>query len=122
MLALLIEDVTLTKQRQITVAVRFRGGVTTTLTLPRPLTGQQQRATDPEVRAQIDKLLDEYTDAQVAHMLNVRGMSTGAGEAFDSVSIQRVRYSAKLKSLKQRLLDAGMLTQKQISAQRGVSR
>ena len=38
MLALLIEDVTLLKQRQITAAVRFRGGATTTLTLPRPLT------------------------------------------------------------------------------------
>jgi DNA invertase Pin-like site-specific DNA recombinase len=38
MLALLIEDVTLIKQQQITAAVRFRGGATTTLTLPRPLT------------------------------------------------------------------------------------
>ncbi len=122
MLALLIEDVTLTKQQQITVAVRFRGGATTILTLPRPLTAQQQRATDPEVRAQIDRLLDEYTDAQVAHILNRQGRSTGAGAAFDSVSIKWVRYSAKLKSLKERLLDAGMLTQKQISAQLGVSR
>lgn len=122
MLALLIEDVTLTKQQQITAAVRFRGGATTILTLPRPLTAQQQRATDPEVRAQIDRLLDEYTDAQVAHILNRQGRSTGAGAAFDSVSIQWVRYSAKLKSLKERLLDAGMLTQKQISAKLGVSR
>ena len=31
MLALVIEDVTLIKQRQITAAVRFRGGATTTL-------------------------------------------------------------------------------------------
>jgi hypothetical protein len=40
MLGLLIEDVTLIKQRQIILAVRFRGGATTTLTLPRPLTAQ----------------------------------------------------------------------------------
>ena len=40
MLALLIEDVTLIKQHEITAAVRFRGGATTTLTLPRPLTAQ----------------------------------------------------------------------------------
>jgi nicotinic acid mononucleotide adenylyltransferase len=34
MLGLLIEDVTLIKQREIAAAVRFRGGATTTLTLP----------------------------------------------------------------------------------------
>ena len=44
MLALLVEDVTLIKQRQLTLAVRFRGGATTTLTLARPLTAQQIRA------------------------------------------------------------------------------
>jgi len=66
MLGLLIEDVTLIKQRQITVAVRFRGGATTTLSLPRPLTAQQLRVTHEDVRRQIDTLLDEYTDAQAA--------------------------------------------------------
>jgi len=38
MLGLPIEDVTLIKQREVTVAVRFRGSATKTLTLPRPLT------------------------------------------------------------------------------------
>jgi len=122
MLALLIEDVTLLKQHQITAAVRFRGGATTTVTLPRPLTAQQMRATHPEVRQHIDALLDEYTDAQVAHLLNERGLRTGAGEAFDSTSVQWVRFSAKLKTLKERLLDAGMLTRRQICATLGISR
>lgn len=122
MLALLIEDVTLTKQRQITVAVRFRAGATTTLTLPRPLTAQQLRATHPEVRQQIDALLDEYTDAQVARVLNERGLHTGAGDAFDAVSVQWVRVSAKLPSLKARLLAAGMLTTKQLGDKLGVER
>jgi hypothetical protein len=122
MLALLIEDVTLIKQREITAAVRFRGGATTTLTLPRPLTASQMRATHEDVRHHIDVLLDEYTDAQVARILNERGLRTGAGDAFDTPSIQWVRFSAKIKSLKERLLDAGMLTVKQISAQLGVHR
>ena len=30
-----------------------------------------------DVRQQIDRLLDEYTDAQVAHVLNERGLRTG---------------------------------------------
>jgi len=104
MLALLIEDVTLIKHRQITVAVRFRGGATATLTLPRPLTAQQIRATHEDVRREIDVMLDEYTDAQVAHLLNERGLRTGAGDAFDPVSVQWVRCSHKIKSLKERML------------------
>ncbi len=122
MLALLIEDVTLTKRREVTAAVRFRAGATTTLTLPRPLTAQQLRATRPEVRAQIDTLLDEYTDAQVARVLNERGLQTGAGDPFDAVSVQWVRFSAKLPSLKARLLAAGMLTTRQLTEKTGVPR
>lgn len=121
-LALVIEDVTLLKQRQIAAAVRFRGGATTTVTLPRPLTAQQQRATHADVRQEIDRLLDEYSDAQVAHLLNERGLRTGAGEAFDPQRVQWVRCSAKLKSLKERLLDAGMVTRKQLCAQLGIER
>jgi DNA invertase Pin-like site-specific DNA recombinase len=122
MLALLIEDVTLIKQRHITAAVRFRGGATTTLTLSRPLTASQLRATHPETRTQIDALLDEYTDAQVAHVLNERGLQTGAGDPFDAVSVQWVRTTAKLKSLKERLLESGMVTAKQLRERLGVQR
>jgi DNA invertase Pin-like site-specific DNA recombinase len=122
MLALLIDDVTLIKQRHITAAVRFRGGATTTLTLPRPLTAQQRRATHDDVRRQIDTLLDEYTDAQVAHQLNQRGLRTGAGDAFDPESVRWVRYAHQLKSLKQRLLDDGWLTGRQAQQRLGVKR
>jgi hypothetical protein len=122
MLGLLIEDVTLIKQRELTAAVRFRGGATMTLSLPRPLTAQQLRVTHENVRQQIDTLLDEYTDAQAAHRLNECGLRTGAGVAFDSASIHWVRFSHKLKSLRQRLLEAGWLTGKQITAKLGVKR
>ena len=121
-LALLIEDVTLIKQRQLTAAVRFRGGATTTLTLRRPLTAQQLRATHEDVRRQIDGLLDEYTDAQVAHILNQREARTGAGDAFDPASVRWVRFSAKLASLKDRLLAAGWLTGKQLGNKLGIGR
>jgi DNA invertase Pin-like site-specific DNA recombinase len=122
MLGLLIEDVTLIKQRQITAAVRFRGGATTTLTLPRPLTAQQLRATHDDVRRQIDALLEEYTDAQVARVLNERALHTGSGEAFDGDSVKWVRFAHRLKSLKQRLLESGWLTQHQMSSRLGVAR
>ena len=122
MLALLIEDVTLIKQREITAAVRFRGGATTTLTLPRPLTAQQLRVTHENVRQHLDLLMNEYTDAQVARILNERGMRTGAGGAFDTVSVKWVRHSAKIKSLKERLIAEGWLTVQQVSARLCIGR
>jgi hypothetical protein len=123
MLALLVEDVTLLKQRQITAHVRFRGGgAATTLTLPRPLTAQQRRATHEDVRREIDALLDDYTDAQVAHILNQRGLRTGAGEPFDPIRVQWVRRSLELEPLEHRLLAAGWLTTDQIAAMLGVHR
>ncbi len=122
MLALLIEDVTLVKQRQVTAQVRFRGGATTTLTIPRPLTAWERRATSADTRQHMNALLDEYTDAQVAAVLNERGLRTGAGDAFDSGSVQWVRFSAGLTSFKERLLAAGMLTGTQIAAKLGVRR
>jgi hypothetical protein len=122
MLALLIEDVTLIKQHQITAHVRFRGGATTTLTLPRPLTAWERRATSPALRQEMSALLDEHTDAQVAAILNGRGRRTGAGETFDPFRVRWVRFSARLKSLRERLLEAGWLTRQQIAAKLGVRR
>lgn len=61
-------------------------------------------------------------DAQVAAILNKRGLRTGAGEVFAAVSVQWVRSSAGLTSLKERLIAAGMLTGQQIAAQLGVRR
>jgi len=49
-------------------------------------------------------------------------MRTGAGDAFDTVSVKWVRYSAKIKSLKERLLEEGWLTVKQVSARLGIDR
>jgi hypothetical protein len=70
----------------------------------------------------MNALLDEYTDAQVAAILNERGLRTGAGETFDAVSVQWVRWSAGFTSLKERLLAAGTLTGTQIATQLGVRR
>ncbi len=83
---------------------------------------QRRTVSGLDVRRQIDTLLDEYTDAQTAHLLNERGMRTGAGDAFDSAGIHWVRFSHKLKSLRQRLLDAGWLTGKQIASKLAVTR
>jgi hypothetical protein len=113
MLGLLIEDVTLIKKETITAHVRFRGGATTTLTLPLPLNAWQGRTTPATTLHQIDALLEEHTDSEVAQILDERGLETGAGAKFKAERIRWLRSAKGLKSLKQRLLDAGWLTTEQ---------
>lgn len=120
MVALLIEDVTLIKRNKITAHVRFRGGATTTLTLPLPLNSWQGRTTPPCVVVQVDGLLEHHPDAEVARLLNQRGLQTGAGVAFTCDAVKWVRFSHGLKSLKERLKDQGRLTTKEYAARLGV--
>jgi hypothetical protein len=74
MLRLISEDVTLVTGKDLVVHVRFRGGATRTLTVPRPAPAWAFRQTSPDVVAAIDHLLDEYTDVQIARLLTERGL------------------------------------------------
>lgn len=74
---LILEDVTLIRNDQITAHVRFNGGITRTLIVPVPLNAWQQRATSPEVVREIDRLLDDKTYSQTATALNERSLCTG---------------------------------------------
>jgi len=121
MARLLLEDVTLTKGREIAVGVRFRGGATQSLTLPLPLSAWQLRQTAPAVVAEIDALLDEHTEGQIAAILNERGRVSGEGKAFHAILVQRLRRDYGLKSRYDRLRDAGMLTLPEIADQLGVA-
>jgi hypothetical protein len=72
---LLIADVTVHKADQLVAHIRFKGGATQTISVPLPPPFAQSRLTAPETRASIDRLLDEYTDAQVAEQLNRASLS-----------------------------------------------
>jgi hypothetical protein len=91
MLRLIIDDVTLVKGTELVVHVRFRGGATRTLTLPRPAPAWALRQTSPEVVAEIDRLLDEYTDVQIARALTERGFRSGTGKPVTIMMVARVR-------------------------------
>jgi Recombinase zinc beta ribbon domain len=58
MVRLLIEDVTIRRDKIITVHIRLKGGQHHTLTLPLPLASWQLRKTPPDVVAAIDDLLN----------------------------------------------------------------
>jgi len=121
MVRLLIEDVALIKSKDIIAHIRFKGGVTRTLTLPRPLPASQTRKTQPEVVSLIDQLLDGHTDSQVAAELESRGYQSGIGCKLTSQRVSFIRRTYKLKSRYDRLREAGMLTQSEIARTLNIS-
>ena len=116
MARLLLEDVTLRRAQDILVQVRFKGGATHELRLPLPQCAWERRKTKPEIVADIDRLLDEYTDAEVARLLNERGLRSGCGGSFDTLKIIHLRRQYRLKSRKQRLRDQGWITAHEMAA------
>jgi DNA invertase Pin-like site-specific DNA recombinase/transposase InsO family protein len=115
MVRLLIEDVTLSKKKNITVQIRFKGGASQTLTLPIPLSAWQARKTKDAVVKEVDRLLDSYPDDQVAEILNKQGFKSGNGHDFTRRHIMRIRMVYGLKSRYDRLRETGMLTQKEVA-------
>lgn len=114
---LLIEDVTINKTDQIHLHVRFRGGQTTTLTLPLPLRAWQQRQTDPDTIKLLNRLLDDHTDAESAEQLNTAGRRSGTGQAFNARIVLGIRRYSSLPSHADRLRSRGLLTLEEIAEQ-----
>ena len=121
MVRLLVEDVTLTKNAEIRVQIRFKGGATRELMLPRPLSAWKERTTNPDVIRQIDQLLDTYTDAGIAAELNRRGCRSGMKLAFTAKRVTNLRRQYGLKSQYDRMRARGMLTANEMAAQLGIS-
>jgi hypothetical protein len=121
MVRLLIEDVTLIKKDDITAHIRFRGGATRTLTLPKPIPSAQARKTPPEVVSLIDQLLDRYMEAEIAVELDSRGYRSGTGQKLTPLRVDFIRRTYKLKSHGDRLRETGLLTQNEIAEILGIS-
>jgi DNA invertase Pin-like site-specific DNA recombinase len=115
MVRLLIEDATLIKRDQITVDVRFKGGATQTLSLPRQLSAWQKRKTPRQIVRMIDRLLDSHTEGQISAILNDRGYCSGSGKAFNRMMVKNIRRTYGLTCRYQRLRQAGLLTLEEIA-------
>jgi len=121
MTRLLLEDVTLLRADTIVVQIRFKGGATRTLNVPIPLNAWQQRATSPEVVKEIDRLLEDNTDGQIAAILNEHGIRSGEGKRFSRTIVARIRRDYSLTPRYDRLRAAGMLTVREMAAVLGVT-
>jgi DNA invertase Pin-like site-specific DNA recombinase/DNA-binding transcriptional regulator YiaG/UPF0716 family protein affecting phage T7 exclusion len=120
MIRLLIDDVTLTKTDRIHAHVRFRGGQTTSLTLPIPGKAWQLRETHPDTLALLNKLLDEHTDAEAAAALNNAGHRSGEGKPFTGRIVLDLRRAHHMPSHLERLRGQGLLSIDELAARLGV--
>jgi DNA invertase Pin-like site-specific DNA recombinase len=115
MLRLLIEDVTLHKGNEIVTHVRFRGGTTQTIRLPRPLPIGELRRHSAKLVAAVDRLIDDHTDNAIAAILNARGMRSCDGGELHRLMIRNIRLAYGLKSRYERLREAGYLSAEEIA-------
>ena len=121
MMRLLIADVTLTKGHTLHADIRFTGGTTRSLDIPLPKSCVELRTTDAAIVREIDQLLDTYTDAEIADLLNERGVPTATMRAFTRTSVIHLRIRYGLKHRRTRLLEAGPLTPSDLAGRYGVS-
>jgi len=95
--------------------VRLRGGATRSLSLAKPLPIALIRNTKPEVVAEIDKLLDQYCDREVAEILNQQGRRTWQNTPFNLKKIAHYRQAFNLRCHYNRLRASGLLTAKEMA-------
>ena len=111
MARLLIEDVTLLRgDEMLDVHVRFRGGDTRSLQLPRPGSIVDLRRLDPAVVDEVDRLLDDHTDSEIAAALNAAGHQPPVGDRFSIWIVWKIRKAHRLESRFHRLRRQGLLT------------
>ena len=122
MVRLLVEDVTLIKDRGITAHVRFKGGATHTITLPAPPSIAQLRKNPAQLVARVDRLLDDYTHGQIAAILTHKGMRTVDGAPLGRLNIRHIQQAYGLVPRYERLRNRGMLTLSELAEQFGVCR
>ena len=121
MIRLLIEDVTLLRGVEVTMHVRFRGGTSRTITMPPPLPAWALRKTSPELVAEVDQLLEDHTDVDIAGILNARGYTSGDGLPLHRLAIRRIRLAYSLRSRYERLRARGLLTIREIASRLDVA-
>jgi DNA invertase Pin-like site-specific DNA recombinase len=106
----LIEDVTLLNAETIQLHVRFRGGHTATLSVPRPAPTPRVTKTAPETIQALDHLLETCSDRQAAAQLNADGHRNWLGLPFTVRRVENLRQRCRLKSHIERLRARGCLT------------
>lgn len=109
------------KWRYGTYGIRFVGGATRALDLPLPKSCVELRTTDAAVVEEIDRLIDTYTDKEIADLLNERGVRTIVTTPWTPARIGRLRHIYRLTDRRTRLLAQGLLSPEDVATRYGVA-
>jgi hypothetical protein len=130
MLAYVIEDATLLKlphEGATRIHVRFRGGHTETLTTQNPKASWQKVKTPPHIVELVDRLLDDHLYAEIAGILNERGLRPGGSAwpgrhaaRFTALRVQYLVHTYGLRSRYDRLRARGLLTKDELAERLGI--
>lgn len=121
MARLVIDDVTLLLGNQVLdLHLRFRGGDTRSIQLSRPRSITDLQKLDPAVVAEIDRLIDDHTDSEIAAALNAAGHQPPVGDRYTIWIVWKIRRAHGLGSRRERLRQRGMLTLDEMAETLGV--
>ena len=122
MVRLIIEDVTMERTgKNVDLRIRLKGGATHQMKVSVPLSAWQARKTKPEIIEEIDKLIDHFTDREIANNLNRRGIKPSEGQKFNRAIVGVLRRNNNLKSRYDRLREKGLLTVDETAKELNVS-
>ena len=79
------------------------------------MSAAELRKVDPAVVAEVDRLLDDHTDAEIVEILNARGLRPGVAERFSLKILYTLRRTYGLEDRYTRLRRQGLLTLEEIS-------
>lgn len=109
-LSLLIDDVTLLRDRQtVSVHVRFRGGTNHSLRLEVPKNAIEGRRTHAEAMNLIGQWASSQTSSEIAERLNALGYVGGSGHPFTAAGVNYLKWAYRLGNARERPRPEGML-------------
>jgi DNA invertase Pin-like site-specific DNA recombinase len=117
---LLIEDVTLVRDQMIHIHIRWKGGMTTSIERPLPVSAPDLFRTSHEIIELVRALAIEQTDAQIAQTLNARCLKPSRGRLFNRMSVRHLRETYGVDSYFDSLRKHGWLTTLELSAKLGI--
>lgn len=119
-LRLMIKDVTLIKEKVVTIKVRWQAGAYTVMEIPKPLPAYMERITPKEIISRIRYLSEHFTPKQIVDILNCEGYKTGTKQDFDVKRLQTLCFNYGIKSYYKHLKEKGKLTAKEIAERFGI--
>ncbi|NWJ47134.1 MAG: recombinase family protein [Chloroflexi bacterium] len=120
-LRLVVSDVTVLKTTCLTAHIRFVGGATRSIEVALPPAFAQSRLTPVQTLAEIDRLLNDYRDSQVAVQMNKAGYKTFAGLSFTTSLVSALRRKHGLKDFYSRKLAEGWVSAEELARQLNVT-